>query len=77
MVLKKLRVDGGQKGVRIPLPEKGFVVLQHRAGELALTINEKRSEPREGEWLTVPLPASVVLATEDDSVLIDLIILEE
>jgi len=77
IVLKKLRINAGGRTARVPLPEKGFVIFQHRAGALEMMIGQTRREPLEGEWLTVTLPETVILKTADDSVLIDSIIFVE
>lgn len=77
IVLKKLRINAGGRTAQVPLPEKGFVIFQHRAGALEMMIGQTRREPLEGEWLTVRLPETVILKTADDSVLMDAIILVE
>lgn len=77
IVMKKLRINAGGRTARVPLPEKGFVIFQHRAGALEMMIGQKRREPLEGEWMTVRLPETVILKTADDSVLIDAIIFVE
>lgn len=76
VTVSKIAVTGG-KVVTLELPEKGFAIFQHRAAEVEIRINNTRRELREGEWITVPLPAKVVIATEDDTALLDAIIVTE
>jgi len=74
----KIRVEGGMRDVAIALPEAGLALLQHGAGgEVALTLDDREIAPREGQWLRIPLPAQLRIGTTDDSVLMDLIVVEE
>ncbi len=77
IIIKKLMIDNRQKNVKVALPDKGVVILQHRAGEVEIVIGQKRQRPLEGERLTFNLPQVVTINTADDSVLIDVIILAE
>jgi hypothetical protein len=77
IVMKKLHLPAGGQTARVPLPEKGLAIFQHRAGALEMMIGRTRRVPFEGEWLTVTLPETVVVKTADDSVLIDAIIVAE
>lgn len=76
VVVSTIIVAGGREVV-VALPEKGFAVFQHRGGEVEMRINDTRRTPLEGEWVSVPLPAKVVLATKGDTADLDLIILGE
>lgn len=74
---KKIRVEGGAGRAEIALPERGFVLIQHRAGEAEIQMNGKTLTPLEGEWLALDLPAQLVIQTEDDAVLMDVFVIEE
>ena len=76
VTVKQLQLDGGAK-VELPLPEKGMVVLQHRAGDVKLSAGRIEFEPLEGEWMTIDLPEGVTLSTEDDAALVDAIVVSE
>jgi hypothetical protein len=77
IVIKKVRIEGGRKSAKLPLLDQGFAILQHRAGTLEVTLGEQRSKPLEGEWLTVALPQTVTVQSEDDTAQFDLIVLTE
>lgn len=77
IVIKKLTFDPRQRAVRLPLPGRGVVILQHRAGEVEIVIGQQRRKALEGERLTVNLPQSVLFTTADDTVSIDIIIVSE
>lgn len=74
--VRKLRVDAGADGVEMPdLPERGFVFLQHKSGDVVVVAGDIRYEPYEGEWMTIVLPQRIVFVTEDDAALLDAIVL--
>ena len=76
--LHKLRIVGGGPETRLQLPGRGLALLQHRAGEARVGLGgAERFVPLEGEWMRLPLPARLGVGTEDDSVLMDLILIEE
>lgn len=76
--LLKLRIVGGERNAQVQLPSRGLALLQHRAGEAEVGLGrEKRFVPLEGEWMRLPLPTRLAVGTEDDSVLMDLIVIEE
>ena len=75
--LVKLRIEGGQRNVAVALPAKGMALVQHRAGEAEVGLGGRPFAPLEGEWLRVPLPNELSVSTEDDSALMDLILVEE
>ncbi|MGR9099450.1 MAG: hypothetical protein ACU826_02675 [Gammaproteobacteria bacterium] len=73
----KLRIsEGGEAKELLNLPEKGYVFLQHKAGDVVVIAGDRRYEPFEGEWMTIPLPQRIAFEVEDDSVLLDAIVLE-
>ena len=76
VTVKQLQLDGGAN-VELPLPEKGMVVLQHRAGDIRLNAGGAEFEPLEGEWMTIDLPERVILSTEDDAALVDAIVVSD
>jgi hypothetical protein len=76
--ISKLRVSGGDKMVPIQLPKLGLALIQHSAGSVKIaTENRESLNPLEGEWLRLPLPAEVRIGTEKDTVLMDLVVIEE
>jgi len=76
VALKQLQMHGGAR-VELPLPEKGMLLLQHRAGDVKLSAGRTEFKPIEGEWMTIDLPEGVTLSTEDDSALVDAIVVSE
>ncbi len=76
VTLKQLQLDGHAR-VELTLPEEGMVVLQHRAGDVKLAADRTEFEPLEGEWMTIDLPEDVTLSTEDDTALVDAIVVSE
>ncbi len=77
IAMKKLTFETRQRSIRLPLPQKGLVILQHRAGEVEIVIGPRRRKPLEGERITITLPQSVLVNTADDTVSIDIIIVSE
>ena len=75
--LKKLRIEGRGHEAKIDLPARGLAMIQHQAGEVELTINGRKFEPIEGEWLTLDLPISLTARSLGDAVLLDLVLVEE
>lgn len=67
-VIKNWIVDGGQEIE--DFPERGFLVVQLRGGELTTIINGERQHRQEDEFWTVPEGAVMGLETEDDSAII-------
>jgi hypothetical protein len=74
--LKQYQLDGHARIV-LDLPSSGMVVFQHRAGEVELSAGNTEFEPLEGEWMTIDLPEQLMLSTEDDAALIDVILVSE
>ena len=42
-----------------------------------MVAGRERFEPLEGEWLRLPLPAEISIGTDNDTVQLDLILIEE
>jgi hypothetical protein len=78
VTVSKLRVPGGNKIELIQLPKQGLALIQHSAGSAKIaTENREGFAPLEGEWLRIPLPSELRVATENDTVLMDLVVIEE
>jgi hypothetical protein len=75
--IAKLRVAQTEKPAAIRLPGAGLALLQHQAGTAKVVAGRERFEPLEGEWLRLPLPAEFGLATDNDTIQLDLILIEE
>jgi hypothetical protein len=75
--LSTLRVTQTVKMAQIKLPGSGLALVQHAAGEAKIATGKERFEPFEGEWLRLVLPADLGLGTDEDSILLDLILIEE
>ena len=75
--LAKLRVAQTARPATIRLPGAGLALVQHRAGTAKVVAGRERLEPLEGEWLRLPLPAEVSIGTDNDTVQLDLILIEE
>ncbi len=52
-------------------------LLQHAAGTAKFVAGREKFAPLEGEWLRLPLPAQFSLGTDNDSITLDLIVIEE
>ena len=68
-------IHGGQKNLTLPFPAQGFLIAQLRSGEAFTVINGQRQERREGEFWTVSSEKSMAIETEDDSAIIQTIII--
>ena len=77
VTLSKLRLAGSRKTVSIRLPQQGTALLQHAAGTVHMTVGKERFDPLEGEWMRLTLPVDLRVAIDDDSVLMDLIVIED
>lgn len=73
----KLRVVAGKGLATIRLPERGLVLLQPTAGAAQVQIGREKFAALEGEWLRLPLPTTLVVSTDDDSILMDALLIEE
>ena len=76
VTVETIAVPNGRE-VTLALPERGFALFQHFGGDVEIRVNGERRKPPEGGWVTVPLPATVVIATGGDTVDLDAIILGE
>ena len=72
-----LRVVMNRKTASIRLPSAGTALVQHAAGRAHVNVAGERFDPFEGEWLRFALPADLKIGVDDDSVLLDLIVVEE
>lgn len=77
VTVSKVRVLEAAKDVPVELPKRGLALIQHAAGKVAVRTDQETFEPLEGEWLRVPLPATLRVTTEKDTALIDLVVIEE
>lgn len=75
--LAKLRVAQTTKRAMIRLPGTGLALLQHTAGTAKVFVGRESFEPLEGEWFRLPLPAAFDLGTDNDTIQLDLILIEE
>jgi hypothetical protein len=75
--ISKLRVVENRKTASIRLPSEGTALLQHAAGRAHVSVAGERFDPFEGEWLRFALPADLRIGVDDDSVLLELIVIEE
>ena len=75
--LSTLRVVENRKTASIRLPSQGIALLQHAAGTAHVSVAGERFDPLEGEWLRFVLPADLRIGVDDDSVLLDLIVVED
>ena len=75
--ISTLRVVSNRKVASIRLPSEGTALLQHAAGRAHVSVAGERFDPFEGEWLRFALPADLKIGVDDDSVLLDLIVVEE
>ena len=75
--ISALRVVENRKTASIHLPPQGTVLVQHAAGRAHVSVAGERFDPFEGEWLKFALPADLRIGVDDDSVLLDLIVVEE
>jgi hypothetical protein len=77
VTVSKVRVSEAAKNVPIELPKRGLALVQHAAGKMTVATDQETFEPLEGEWLRIPLPATLRITTEKDTALIDLVVIEE
>lgn len=74
--IKQFQLDGNAR-IELELPASGMVMFQHRAGEVKLSSGPTEFVPLEGEWMTIDLPEQVTLSTEQDTALVDVILVRE
>jgi hypothetical protein len=58
-------------------PEKGFMVVQLRGGELATTIDGKRQQRKEDEFWTVRAGSAMGVETGNDSAIVQILAITE
>jgi hypothetical protein len=75
--VSKLRMAESRKTVAIRLPQQGTALLQHAAGTANVSVGNERFSPLEGEWLRLTLPTNLRVGIEDDTILMDLIVIED
>jgi hypothetical protein len=73
----KLRVAQTRKPAVVEFRSSGLALLQHTAGTAKIAVGRERIEPMETEWMRLVLPGKLTLATDDDTITIDLILIEE
>jgi hypothetical protein len=76
LTVESLIIPNDRK-VTVRLPERGFALFQFFGGEAEVIIGDQRRKPLEGEWVTVALPARVVIATGGDTANVDVILIGE
>lgn len=77
VLVRQYRILGGQQDVALDLPDRGLLIAQLRGGRLTSIVGGERRRLAEGEWWTVSPPSALRLETEDDSVVIDVVLLPE
>jgi len=75
--ISAVRVVANRKFASIRLPSEGMALLQHAGGRAHVSVAGERFDPFEGEWLRFSLPADLKIGVDDDSVVLDLIVVEE
>jgi hypothetical protein len=75
--LARLRVAQTAKPVTIGWPGAGLALVQHRAGTAKVLAGREEFEPLEGEWLRLPLPTEISIGTDNDTIQLDVILIEE
>lgn len=74
--MSQLRVVENRKTAAIRLPAEGTALVQQAAGRAHVSVAGERFDPYEGEWLRLALPTELRIGVDDDSVLLDLIVIE-
>ena len=75
--IRNWTIAGGTEVEELPLPVAGMTIVQLRAGEITTIIDGKRQERNEGEFWTVPAGVKMSLETEDDSAILQTIVVAE
>jgi len=73
----KLRVAQTAKPAIIRWQGPGLGLVQHAAGKARVVVRGEQFEPLEAEWLRIALPAQLSISTNDDTVQLDLVLIEE
>lgn len=77
VALSTLRLTASGKNTAIKLPSAGIALLQHFAGDATIQAGKEKFEPMEGEWLRLALPSDLRIGVGKDTMLLDLILIEE
>jgi hypothetical protein len=77
VAVSALRLTDSGKNTAIKLPGAGIALLQHLAGDATIQADAEKFEPMEGEWLRLALPSDFRIGVGRDTVLVDLILIEE
>ena len=77
VTLSTLRLTDSGKNAAIKLPGAGTALLQYSAGDATIQAGKEKFEPMEGEWLRLALPSDFRIGVGKDTVLLDLILIEE
>jgi hypothetical protein len=77
VALSTLRLTDFGKNTTIKLPGGGIALLQHLAGDATIQAGTEKFEPVEGEWLRSALLSDFRIGVGKDTVLLDLILIEE
>jgi hypothetical protein len=75
--LSTVRVAQTEKPATLRWSSHGLALLQHATGAKNITVGKESFEPLESEWLRVPLPAEFSIGTDNNTVLLDVILIEE
>ena len=77
VALSTLRLTDFGKTTTIKLPGAGIALLQHLAADATIQAGTEKFEPMEGEWMRLALPSDFRIGVGKDTVLVDLILIEE
>ena len=75
--LSTVRVAQTEKSATLRWTGHGLALLQHATGAKNVTVGKESFEPLESEWLRVPLPAEFSTRTDNNTILLDVILIEE
>jgi quercetin dioxygenase-like cupin family protein len=77
LVIHQWIIRSRQKIAALDLPMKGVVVVQLRGGSLVTIIGGERRKRTEGEFWTVPPGTTMGIETEDDSAIVQTVVVAE
>ena len=77
VTLSTARVAQTEKPAILRWSGTGLALLQHATGATKITVGKESFQPLESEWLRVPLPAQFSIGTDNNTVLLDVILIEE
>ena len=77
VLLQQFSIEPRRRDIRLDLPVRGLLLIQLRAGALTTVIGSERQRRLEGEWWTVSPPSALGLETDDDTVVIDTILIAD